>query len=373
MKIALIYDKVNKFGGAERVLLSLHQVWPNAPLYTAVYDKKKAKWADAFEVKTSFLDRLPFSSSKHELFPVLTAYAFESFNFDKFDVVISVSSADAKSIITKPQTLHICYCLTPTRYLWSGYDDYLKEPGMGTFNPVARFVMKVTSPSFRRWDYIASQRPDKYIAISKAVANRIKKYYGKESEIIFPPVKTDIFRIEKKIKDKGDYFLIVSRLVPYKGIDYAIRVFNQLGWKLKIIGDGIDEKRLKNIAGKNIDFISSNLTDEKLCCYYQKSIALIFPGEEDFGLTSVEAQACGKPVVGLNAGGLAETVIPGLTGELYDHKDERNLISALSRFSQKKYLPSYCRENALRFSQSVFKENIKKKVYQWWKEKISRM
>lgn len=365
MKIALVYDRVNKWGGAERVLLALHEIWPKAPLYTAVYNRATASWAKVFGVKSSFLQHLPFAKSTHELYPMLTPLAFESFDFSSFDVVLSVTSAEAKGIITKSNTLHICYCLTPTRYLWSGYQDYLDEPGMGVFNPLAQFLMKIFVPPLRSWDLKASKRPDFYLAISENVKGRIKRYYQRDSQVIYPPVDTDKFRPGKGKSDEK-YFLIVSRLVPYKKIDYAISAFNKLGWQLKIVGSGIDEKRLKSLAGNNIEFISSDLSDEKLCIYYQNCQALIFPQEEDFGLTPIEAQACGSPVIAYNGGGVKESVISGEIGELYNSQTEDSLITALKTFQKKQYSPSACRKNALRFSKEIFKKKMKKTIEQLW-------
>lgn len=368
MRLSLVYDRVNKWGGAERVLLALHEIWPQAPLYTAVYNPKTASWASVFRVKSSFLQYFPFAKSRHELYPMFTPLAFESFDFSSYDVVLSVTSAEAKGIITKPNTLHICYCLTPTRYLWSGYQDYLNEPGAGFFNPVARIIMKILFSPLRRWDYISSNRPDKFIAISKTVQKRIKKYYQQEASVIYPPVDAEIFKPSSSpLKLKEDYFLVVSRLVPYKKIDYVITVFNKLGWRLKIIGTGIDERRLKSLANRNIEFISNNLTDEKLCCYYQNCRALIFPGEEDFGLTSVEAQSCGKPVIGIGQGGVSETIIAGQTGETYATPDKDSLTSALKKFSKKKYSISLCRRNAIRFSKIQFQQQMKTVVIEYWK------
>lgn len=367
MKIAFVYDRVNKFGGAERVLLTLHEIWPEAPLYTAVYNPKTASWASVFEVKSSFLQHLPFATSRHELYPILAPLAFETFDFSSFDVVLSITSAEAKGIITKTNTLHICYCLTPTRYLWSGYTDYIKEPGVGSFNFLARILMRCFSPRLRNWDIIASQRPDNYIAISQAVAGRVKKYYKRDSIVIYPPVDLNTFKVStKKSKAKQDYFLIVSRLVPYKKIDYVISAFNRLGWKLIIIGDGLDAGRLKNMAKKNIIFVDSNLSDEKLCNYYQNCRALIFAGVEDFGLTSVEAQAAGRPVFAYSGGGVKESIVVNKTGELYDYQNESTLIALLQRVSKKSYDPSDCRISAARFSKMKFKSMMKHTVESLW-------
>lgn len=365
MRVAIVYDRINKFGGAERILQTIHEIWPEAPLYTAVYNPGKAAWAKIFSINSSFMQFIPFSSSFHEILPTLTPLAFESFNFDDYDVVISITSSDAKGIITKPSTCHICYCLTPTRYLWSSYRDYLNEPGFGLLNPLINIFFRFLSRPLRQYDFIASHRPDAYLAISGTVAKRIKQYYCKEATVIYPPVDVETFKPGLS-KSEKDYFLIVSRLVPYKKIDYVISAFNDSGWQLIIIGSGIDGKRLKKSANDNIEFIDGDLTDKKLCWYYENCRALIFPGEEDFGITAVEAQACGRPVVALNQGGVKETIISGVTGEMYNAPDAKHLISALNVLKKKNYSPTLCRQNALRFSKESFKKQFRKAVEQIW-------
>ncbi|OGF99095.1 hypothetical protein A2Y99_03820 [Candidatus Gottesmanbacteria bacterium RBG_13_37_7] len=367
MKIAFVYDWVDKFGGAERVLLALHEIWPGAPLWTSVYDPGKSVWADVFEVKPSFLRYLPLIKNKHELLPFIIPIAFESFNFDNFDVVLSVTSADAKAIITKPDTLHICYCLTPTRYLWSGYESYLKEPGLGFTSFLAGIALKYSASSLRKWDFIASRRPDKYLSISKTVQKRIDKYYQKDSKVIYPGIDLSLFKPANKNTVKKDFFLLVSRFVSYKKIDYAIKSFNDLGWKLVIIGNGSDEKRLRKLSKRNISFICENLTDKKLCWYYQNCMALILPGEEDFGLTVIEAQACGKPVIAYGKGGVLEIVKQGITGELYSYQNQLSLTQTLLLFKQKKYSVESCRNNSLRFSKIVFQKKMRKTIEEHWR------
>src|SRR3989344_7251935 len=214
MNIAFVYDRVNKFGGAERILLALHEIWPHAPLFTAVYNKKKSAWAQDFSVNTTFLNRFRIFSDKHENLALFTPLAFESLSFNGYDVVVSITSADAKGIITRADTLHICYCLTPTRYLWSGNEIYRREPGVGIINGIARASMNLFFPQLRVWDFVASKRPDKYIAISDMVAKRIRKYYGPSVDVVYPPVDTESFRPVKQ--NKSNFYLIVSRLVPYK-------------------------------------------------------------------------------------------------------------------------------------------------------------
>src|ERR1035437_6994117 len=277
MKTALVYDRVNKWGGAERVLLALHKIFPEAPLYTSVLNIEKAPWAKVFDVKTSFLQNFPKASTSHEFYAPLMPIAFEGFNFDQYDLVISVTSESAKGIITNPKTLHICYCLTPTRYLWSGYNDYFRSS-------VFRFLSKPVVSYLRFWDKIASQRPDEYIAISSEVKKRIKKYYGRDSEIIYPPLMLEVDS-QSDLRVSGDYFLVVSRLTNfYKRVDIAIKACNQLKLPLKIVGEGADFENLNRIAGPTVEFLG-NLTDEKLSFYYKNCKALIFPGLEDFGLT----------------------------------------------------------------------------------------
>ncbi len=356
MKVALVYDRVNKWGGAERVLLALHKIFPDADLYTSVYNPQKAEWAKVFTVNTSFLQNFPFASSSHEMYATLMPMAFESFSFDGYDLVISVTSEAAKGIITKPGTFHLCYCLTPTRYLWSGYNDYFK-------NPLLRFFSKPAVSYLKTWDKIASKRPDKYVAISSEVQKRIKKYYGEDSEIIFPPIqllnhKSSIRQAQDINQKKTEsFFLVVSRLVYYKRVDIAVKAFNKLNLPLKIIGSGGEESKLKSMAGKNIEFLG-NLTDNELSFYYKNCRALIFPGKEDFGLVMAEAQSFGKPVIAYKSGGAIDIVKEGITGEFFKDQTEESLIEALELFTNKSYNTKLCEENSLRFSFDNFKKQF---------------
>jgi glycosyltransferase involved in cell wall biosynthesis len=350
MKVALVYDRVNKWGGAERVLLALHKIFPDAPLFTSVYNKDTAAWAKVFNIKTSFLQSFPRAKTAHQLYVGLMPMAFESFTFDDYDLVISVTSEAAKGIITKPETLHVCYCLTPTRYLWSGYKDYFKSS-------LLKFLARPLVYYLRSWDKIASTRPDKYIAISTEVQNRIKKYYDRDSEIIFPPLMINV----KDQKDEaiGDYFLVVSRLTNfYKRIDIAIKACNELKLPLKIVGSGMDSKKLKKMSGPTVEFLG-NLTDEELGDYYKKCKALIFPGLEDFGLTMVEAGAFGRPVIAFRAGGALDIIKEGVTGEFFNEQTASSLKQVLKSFSHTRYNTKLCRENAERFSVAGFEKGLK--------------
>ncbi|HUD43929.1 MAG TPA: glycosyltransferase [Patescibacteria group bacterium] len=363
MKVALVYDRVNKWGGAERVLLALHSLFPTAPLYTSVYSKKQTNnWTDVFSVKTSFLQKIPFAARAHEAFPYLMPLAFESFDFSDYDLVISVTSEAAKGIITNNKTKHICYCLTPTRYLWSGYDFYFKNQYLRNLSqPVVRYL--------RKWDKIASRRPDKLIAISQEVQNRIEKYYGLNSDVIYPPLT-----LENKIKsikklDEPPFLLVISRLVPYKRIDLAIKACNRLRLPLRIIGMGSEMSYLQKIAGPTVKFLGS-LTDEEVIAYYNNCRGLIFPGNEDFGLTVVEAQQYGKPVLAYKAGGAQETIIEGKTGLFFSSQSVGSVTEMLDKFSHFRYNAEDCRRQARKFSLKVFQSKFMRIVDEVMRENL---
>jgi len=360
MNVAIVYDRVNKIGGAERVLCELHKIWPDAPLYTAVYDSKKAAWARGFTVKTTFLQYIPFAKNHHEWFAWLTPFAFGSLSFDPYDIVISVTSAEAKGIITKPQTLHICYCLTPTRYLWSGVDMYKQQTGFGLFHAIAKYIFTMLVPTLRVWDLVASQRPDIYMAISQRVKKRIEEYYHRSvAEVIYPPVDTDMFRPVTKSDEKNEYYLIVSRLVAYKKIDIVVAVCTSLRKKLVVIGTGPEKKRLQHMAGPTVQFIEGDLTDQAIVRYYQNCRAFLYAGDEDFGIVAAEAQACGKPVIAYSKSGVSEIIENKITGVLFDTQSEKALTDAIVQFENVNILASHCRENALRFRKQKFQESIK--------------
>ena len=360
MKVALVYDRVNKFGGAERVLLALHEIWPSAPLFTSVYHPKTAGWAKDFRVIPSLLNKLPFARNHHELFPWLMPLVFEGFEFDEFDVVISITSEFAKGIITKPETLHFCYCLTPTRYLWSGYNSYFRSS-------VFKFFSSPIISYLKKWDQIASQRVDEYLAISETVQTRIKKYYGRDSTVIYPGINIQKFKSLKVQKQKSNFFLIVSRLVPYKKIDLAVKAFNQLGWPLKIIGTGSELRKLKKIAESNIEFLDQ-LTDKELIGYYQNCHALIMPQDEDFGLVCLEAQAVGRPVIAYKGGGALETVIKDKTGIFFEEQTVDSLIKGLKEFKSLKLKPEDCQQQAKKFNVKIFKREFKNFIENQWQK-----
>lgn len=374
LKTAIVYDRVNKWGGAERVLLTLHEMFPEAPLYTSVYDEKNAEWAKVFpKIYTSFLQKFSFIKNKHELLGWIMPLVFEQFNFDEYDLVISVTSESAKGIITKPNTHHVCYCLTPTRYLWSGYNEYFQ-------NKLLMFLTKPIINYLKSWDRIAGNRPDKIIAISTEVQKRIKKYYDRDSEIIFPPSsnldrKNSFLRVSSKtshsflLNPDSKYFLVVSRLVKYKKVDIAIKVFNKLNLPLVIVGVGSGEKYLKSIANKNIKFVGK-VSDEELFSYYKQAKALIMSQDEDFGIVAVEAQSFGIPVIAYKSGGAIDTVIDERSGIFFDKQTEESLTLAVEKFGKMKFNKVELQNNAKRFSKSEFERQLQRSLVcinpSWW-------
>lgn len=352
MKVAIVYDRVNKWGGAERTLLALHEIFPEAPLYTSVYDLKRAVWAKVFpKVVTSFLQKFPLVKSNHEFLGTFMPMAFESFDFSEFDLVISVTSEAAMGIITKPGTKHICYCLTPTRYLWSGYDKYFE-------NPILRFISRPAVKYLRVWGKIAAKRPDKFVAISTEVQKRIKKYYGRDSQVIFPPVG-----IEKRARSLDrKYYLVVSRLdYGYKKVDLAVEAFNILGKPLIIVGTGREFGKLKRMGKNNIKF-AGYVNEQDLQKYYSGAKALIMPQEEDFGIVAVEAQNYGTPVIAYGKGGAADTVIDGKTGILFEAQTVKSILAAVKKFEKTKFVVDNLYTNAKRFSKENFRKEILKLV-----------
>ncbi|MDD3532253.1 MAG: glycosyltransferase [Candidatus Shapirobacteria bacterium] len=348
MKVALVYDWLDSWGGAERVLLEFNRLFPQAPIYTSLYQPKRADFAKKFpKIEVSFLQKL--SSFGHRFLAPLMPLAFENFDFTDFDLVISVSSFAAKGVITKPPTKHVCYLLTPTRFLWFPNQYQGKK------------FPKIVNNYLKTWDKIASQRPDKIITISGTVQKRCQEIYQRPSRVIYPPVNNK-FSPPVKRGRKANFFLIVSRLERQKRVDLAIRAFNDLGWPLIIIGIGSQEKRLKRLAKKNIRFLGK-VSDQKLIGYYQKAQAVIFPQEEDFGLVALEALACQTPVIAFRAGGAVEIVKEGQTGLFFTPQNSQSLKEALLKFPKNDYNKDNFYFDRKRFNQKTFTSS--------WKELIS--
>jgi glycosyltransferase involved in cell wall biosynthesis len=291
MKAAIVVSWLNQYGGAERVLEAVHELLPQAPIYTSMF------WPDAmpqgyrtWDIRVSWLDRLPLIHKYHQPFLPLYPLAFENFDLSQYDVVLSITSGFAHGVITPPSTFHLCYCLTPTRFLWT-YHAYAEREGLGA---ALDFILKPTLLSLRQWDRLAADRVDEFIAISTEVQRRILKYYRRESALIFPPVDTDRFERSAAARshEEGDYFLVVSRLIPYKRVDLAVKAFTTLGLPLLIAGDGRDRAKLAAMAGPNVTFLG-RVPDDDLPGLVARCRAFVFPGDEDFGIAPVEAQAAG--------------------------------------------------------------------------------
>ena len=352
-RVAIACSWLNQYGGAERVLETLHEMYPEAPIYTSMYEPRAMpECYKTWDIRTSFLQRLPLSRSKHQLFLSLYPLAFEQFDLGDYDVVINNSSAFSYGVITRPETRHICYCLTPARFLWN-YHDYARRESLGRG---ARLALAPLLTSLRQWDVQAARRVDDFIAISSLVKARIAKYYGRESTIIYPSVDTG--RFAPAADDEiGDYFLVVSRLVPYKRIDLAIEACNKLGLPLKIVGGGRDREALRRLAGPTVEFLG-RVSDAEIKQLYARCRAFIFPGEEDFGLTPLEAQASGRPVIAYGAGGALETIIEGQTGVFFREPTVDSLVEALASLPRAGWDGIEIRRNAERFDNAVFKQQL---------------
>lgn len=358
-KIALVHDFLLRLGGAERVLKVLSNMYPQAPIFTLLYDEEKV--GEVFPKKkviTSDLQNLPqFIRKRHKfLFPRMPK-VIERFDLSGFDIVISSNSAYSHGVVTNSNTKHICYYHSPMRYAWDWYHEYKKEQKRGQLiNIGISYLMK----KVRQWDRLASDRPDILIANSKNVQKRIDKYYRREARVIYPPVDTARFRVHPGFEN---YFLIISTLTPYKKIDLAVHLFNKIHKRLVIIGDGSYRKYLERIAGPTIDILGfkpDSVVDEFLA----NCRALIFPGEEDFGIVPVEAMACGKPVLAYGKGGLLETVVPGVTGEFFYEDNLASMEDGLARLlhNEYKYNSKVIRKRAEEFSKERFEGNIRKIV-----------
>lgn len=357
VRLVLVHDWLNQMGGAENVLEELVDLFPDAPLYTSMYDP--AKMPDAYrswDIRTSFMQGLPGYSSHHQAWLPLYPLAFARTDVSGYDLVLSNKSGFCHGVRTRNgsrRALHICYCLTPTRFLWL-YDQYREREQIGG---LVNAGLQPLLALLRRWDYAAAQRVDHFIAISGAVQERIRAIYGRESVVIHPPVDTERYTPDPTVP-VGDYYLIVSRLIPYKRIDLAVEAFRHLpGEKLVIVGDGRDREALQAAAGPNITFLGRQST-EKLLELMRGCKAFLFPGLEDFGIAPVEALSAGRPVIAFGGGGALDTIVPGVTGAHFSEQTVESLRSVLERFDPSAYDPAACRAQAEKFGRGVFREKL---------------
>ena len=355
MKIALVHDYLVQDGGAEKVLKSLHEIWPEAPIFVLFHDPKKIDQFKTATIKESFLKNFPFIHSHYQWYLSLMPIAIEKMDLKNFDIVISSTSLFAKGVITSPNTLHISYCHTPPRFLWSDTHKYLVD---FRYN----FFIKLFSPNFihrlRLWDKMSADRVDNFIANSFTVKQRIQKYYRRDAEIINPPVEVNKFKISPNL---GNYFLAGGRLVPYKKIDLIIKVFNRLGTPLKIFGDGPELKHLRKIAKPNIEFLG-RISEEQKIKLMSETLAFIHPQIEDFGITALESMASGRPVIAYGVGGANETIIDGETGIFIKNQNWESLFDTILNFHPENWDSGKIHLHAEKFSEEIFKEKMKKMI-----------
>jgi len=350
MKVALVHDFLIHNRGGERVFAEIAKLYPSADIFTLLYDERLFK--EVFRERTVFcspVQKFPFSNKYNRLYFLFYPLAIRTFDLRGYDLVISSSSMWAHAVLTMPETCHICYYHTPFRYLWHYHEEFLRRQPLPLRWP-ARCILS----HMRRWDLSASQRVDYAIANSQEVRNRIFKYYNKDSEIIHPPVRVEDFKVSREI---GNFFLVVSALVAHKRVDIAVKAFTDLRLPLIVVGEGSERHRLQKMAGPNVRFVGA-LSDDKVRELYSRCRAFLFPSADDFGMTPIEAQASGRPVIAYAAGGALETVEEGLTGVFFHQQTPEALVWAVDRFFSLKFDPYVIRERAGRFDIKNFQERF---------------
>lgn len=360
MKLALVHDWLNQIGGAEDVLDHLVRFYPGAPVYTSIYapELMPAHYQN-WDIRSTWMDGLPGIHRAHQRYLPLYPLAWARTDLSEYDVVLSNKSGFCHGVRAGPQTLHVCYCLAPTRYIWN-LGSYLAREDFGA--PV-RLAARLVARLYRRWDYAAAQRVTHLIAISTEIQERIRRYYHRESVLIYPPVEAaGRFAPAQQV---DDYYLVLSRLVPYKRIDLAVQACTRLGLPLLVAGKGRDRARLESLAGPTVQFLGF-VPDDDLPDLFARCKAFIFPGLEDFGIVPVQAQAAGRPVIAFKGGGALDTVIPGRTGEFFAEPTVESLMAALRNFDASRYDPATIRAHALRFDSAVFERAITTFVERAW-------
>jgi glycosyltransferase involved in cell wall biosynthesis len=355
-KVAITIDWILA-GGAELVVLELHNLFPDAPIYTSYCTPEWRRRLDG-RVMTGFLQKWPFSRLRKFL-PVLRIWWFSRLDFTDYDIVISISGAEAKGIKVSEDTLHIAYINAPTHYYWSRYDEYLREPGFGWFDWLARLGLKILVKPLRQWDYRTAQKPDFIIANSTNIQEQVKKYYHRDSTVIFPPVNTDLFKQAGKKSTQRKGFIILGRQTPYKRFDLAVQACSELNLPLTVVGKGPEYEKLKAMAGPSVTFTGFVKDEAEKRRLVAEAEAFIFPGLDDFGIAPVEAMAAGTPVIAHKAGGALDYVTPGKTGEFFEEQTVESLKVALENFDSSKYSSRDISQASDKFSIEQFHSEIK--------------
>lgn len=353
LKVALVHDWLVGRGGGERVLYDIHTLFPDAPIYTLVYNQDKApEWCKECDIRTTYIQKWPGAKSHHKLLLSFMPKAWEALDLTEYDLVISCCASCCKGVITRPDALHVCYSFSPTRYVWDLYYDYLENT-----NAIKRFFMKRMIHKVRLWDFQAAQRVDHFAADSNFVGSRIKKYYRRDFTTIYPGTRINEYPITEM---PDDYYLVVARFVRYKRVDLAIEACNQLKKKLVVIGSGgEEEERLKKLAGDTVEFLG-RVSDEEMERYYSRAKAFLFPGIEDYGITPVEAMSAGVPVLAFGKGGALETVQDGKTGLYFHDQTVSGLVHCIEEFERNgvAYSRQQIHDYSLNFSDEIFKGNF---------------
>ncbi len=357
LKVAIVCDWLTGIGGAERVVLELHKLYPDAPIYTSQYNPAKIDWFKDADVRTTKLQTLPVSLKK--FLPLLRAWTFSHLDLSDYDLVLSSSGAEAKGVKTGKNTVHICYCHSPTHYYWIRTDEYLENPGFPFgWNWLARWGLRLLVKPLQRWDRHAAKQPDYYIANSTHTQAMIKRYYRRDSSVIFPPVEVERFKLRGNAKSPTRHgFVVAGRQTPYKRFDLAIEACNELKVPLVVIGDGPDHKRLERLGGRSTTFLT-NVNDQEIAAHFQSALGYIMPNMDDFGIVAVEALAAGTPIIAYNKGGALDYVVPGKTGLFFEKQTVKQLTDTLETALNKTFDYSAIAGHADQFSVESFNQNM---------------
>lgn len=363
-KIVIVHDWLTNMGGAENVVLAMHEAFPDAPIYTSTFTPENMPAFNGLDVRTTSLQNLPKPLRKlHKFFPMLRVKAFQKLDLSEFDIIISSSSAESKQVRkTRDSQIHICYCHTPIRYYWSHYNEYRANPGFGKLNWLVRLAMPLMIPALKKSDYKAAQKVDVFVANSTEVQKRIQKYYNKNSTVIHPPVDVDRFEPNR---ERGDYYVALGRQVPYKRVDLAVMAATRLGIKLRVYGSGSEHQKLVEMAGPTVKFFTDrfgNASNDAVTEALNSAKGYIFPAEEDFGIVEVEALAAGAPVIAYGKGGALDIVQDGESGVLFHEQTVESVVDAIKRADKIDFLPGTLRRKAKRFDKGLFITKIRNLV-----------